>query len=171
MRHLYAQSVTCKIRTTNGSFIIGFDCGRWNSVRKRVTNNRLLRPKQLSFRVESNVHRVTKYNCVYALRSKLYCYSLWATRQRSGHVIARAVSLRLPTAATRVRAQFRSCGICGGTGAGSLRVLRLPLPIFIPLTAPNLSSSIIRGWYNRPISGRRTKRAVSPHPKEKKKLN
>jgi hypothetical protein len=54
--------------------------------------------------------------------------------------------------------ETRSCGICGGQssiGAGSLRVLRCPLPILIPPTAPH-SSSIIRGWYNRPISGRRT---------------
>jgi hypothetical protein len=55
--------------------------------------------------------------------------------------------------------QIRSCGICDGqrgTGAGFLRVLRFPLPIVIPPTAPH-SSSIIRGWYNRPVSGRRTK--------------
>jgi hypothetical protein len=49
--------------------------------------------------------------------------------------------------------QVRSCGICGGqsgTGAGFLAVLRFPLPILIPPSAPH-SSSIIRGWYNRPI--------------------
>jgi hypothetical protein len=56
-----------------------------------------------------------------------------------------------PTAAARVRSQVRSCGIYGGqsgTGAGFPRVLRFPLPILIPPTAPY--SSIIRGWYNRP---------------------
>jgi hypothetical protein len=61
---------------------------------------------------------------------------------------------QLPTAAAWVRSQIRSCEIRGGqsgTGAGFLRVLRLPLPIIIPY------SSIIRGWYNMPISGRRTK--------------
>jgi hypothetical protein len=48
----------------------------------------------------------------------------------------------------------RSCGICdgqSGTGEGFLRVLRFPLPIFIPPTAPHSSSSIIWGWYNRPV--------------------
>jgi hypothetical protein len=52
-------------------------------------------------------------------------------------------SRRLPTAATRVRAQVRSCGICSGlsgTGAGFIRVLRFLLPILIPPTAPYLSS-------------------------------
>jgi hypothetical protein len=65
--------------------------------------------------------------------------------------IAQAVSRRLPTAATQVLSQVRLCGICGGqsgTGAGLLPVLRFPLPILIPPTTP-LSSSIIRGWYNR----------------------
>jgi hypothetical protein len=64
-----------------------------------------------------------------------------------------------PTAVARVRAKVRSCGIRGGrsgTGAGFRRVLRFPLPILIPPTTPH-STSIIRGWYNRPISGRRTK--------------
>jgi hypothetical protein len=54
------------------------------------------------------------------------------------------VSLRLPTAAARVQAQARSCGICGGQsgiGAGFLRVLQFPLPILIPPTAPHSSSS------------------------------
>jgi hypothetical protein len=68
--------------------------------------------------------------------------------------MAQAVSRRLPTAAARVQAQVRSCGIRGGqsgTGTGLVRVLRFPLPILIPPTAPHSSSSIIRGWYNRPI--------------------
>jgi hypothetical protein len=48
-----------------------------------------------------------------------------------GRAIAQAVSRRLATAAARVRARVRSCGICGGqsgTGAGFLWVLRFPLP-------------------------------------------
>jgi hypothetical protein len=68
--------------------------------------------------------------------------------------IAQAVSRRLPTAAARVRAWVRSCAICGGqsgTGVGFLRVLRFPLPIFIPPIAPQSPSSIFWGWYNRPV--------------------
>jgi hypothetical protein len=66
-----------------------------------------------------------------------------------GRAIAQVVSRRLLTAAARVRAQFRSCGICGGqsgTKAGFLRVFRFPLPILIPPTVPHSSSPIIRGW-------------------------
>jgi hypothetical protein len=63
--------------------------------------------------------------------------------------MAKAVSGPLPNAAARARAQARSCGICGGqsdTGAGFLRVLRFPLSIHIPPTAPQSSSTIIWGW-------------------------
>jgi hypothetical protein len=52
---------------------------------------------------------------------------------------AEAVCSWLPTAAARVRARIWSSGFCGGqTGAGTdlLRVLRFPLPIFIPLNSP-----------------------------------
>jgi hypothetical protein len=45
-------------------------------------------------------------------------------------------------------------GICGGqsgAGAGSLRVLRFPLPIFIPPIAPQSPLYIIWGWYNRAV--------------------
>jgi hypothetical protein len=70
--------------------------------------------------------------------------------------------------------QVKSCGICGGqsgTGAGCLRVLLFPLPILIPPTAHHSSSSIIRGWYNRPSSGLRTKWTQShPTPRNKKKI-
>jgi hypothetical protein len=37
-----------------------------------------------------------------------------------------------------------------------LRVLRFPLPILIAPTVPRSPFTIIRGWYNRPTSGRRT---------------
>jgi hypothetical protein len=86
-----------------------------------------------------------------------------------GRALAQAVSFLLLTAAGRFRAQVKSCGVCSGqssTGAGFLRVLRFPLPVLIPPNAPH-SLSIIRGWYNRPISGRCTKWAQS-HPTPRK---
>jgi hypothetical protein len=58
---------------------------------------------------------------------------------RTGRALAHAVSHWLYIAAARVRARVRLCGICGGqsgTGAGFLRVLQFPLPIFIPQIAP-----------------------------------
>jgi hypothetical protein len=73
--------------------------------------------------------------------------------RRRGRSIAQAVSPWLPTAAARVRSRVWSSGICGGqSGAGAdfLRLLRFPLPIFIPPIAPQSPSSIIWGWYNRP---------------------
>jgi hypothetical protein len=65
-----------------------------------------------------------------------------------GRAIAQAVSRWLTTAAARVRARVWSSGICGGqdgAGAGYLRVLRFPLPIFIPPITPQSPSSIIWG--------------------------
>jgi hypothetical protein len=74
-----------------------------------------------------------------------------------------AVSRPLPTGEARVRAWVRSCGICGGQS-----VLGFPPPILIPPTAPH-SSSIIQGWYNRPINGVHTKWTQShPTPRNKK---
>jgi hypothetical protein len=60
---------------------------------------------------------------------------------------------QFPTAAARVRSRVWSSGICGeqsGAGAGFLRVLRFPLPIFIPPIAPQSPSPIIWRWYNKP---------------------
>jgi hypothetical protein len=73
---------------------------------------------------------------------------------RLGRAIAQAVSRRLPTAAAQLRARVWSCGICGGqSGAGAefLRVLRFPLQFFILPIAPQSPSSIIWGWYSRPV--------------------
>jgi hypothetical protein len=50
------------------------------------------------------------------------------------------VSRWLPTAAARVQTRVWSSGICGGqsgAGAGFLRVVRFPLPIFIPPNSPS----------------------------------
>jgi hypothetical protein len=78
---------------------------------------------------------------------------------RLGCAIAQVVSRRIPNSAARIRAQVSSCGICGGESdivVSFLRVLWFPLPVLIPATAPH-SSSIIRRWYDRPVSDRRAK--------------
>jgi hypothetical protein len=83
-----------------------------------------------------------------------------ALRRRNNRAIAQAVSRWVPTAVAQVGAQVRSCGICGahsGTTACFLRGLGFPLSILIPPNLPHSSSSIIRGKYNRPVSGQRTK--------------
>jgi hypothetical protein len=70
-----------------------------------------------------------------------------------GRAVAQAITRWLPISAARVRARVKSCGICSGesgTGGGFFRVLRFPLPIFIPPIAPQSPSPIIWGWYNRP---------------------
>jgi hypothetical protein len=85
--------------------------------------------------------------CIYMSANELY--HPWRPTRLGGRAIAQAVSRWLPTAAARVW----SCGICGGqrgAGVGFLRVLRFPLPIFIPPVAPQSPSSIIWGLYNGP---------------------
>jgi hypothetical protein len=87
-----------------------------------------------------------------------------------GRAMARTINRRIPTAEARVPSQFKSCGICGeqsGIGACILRALRFPLPILLPPNIPY--SSIIRGWHNRPNSGRRTK-CTQSHPTLRKKM-
>jgi hypothetical protein len=57
-----------------------------------------------------------------------------------GRTILQAVSRWLPTAAARVRSRVWSSEICGGqsgAGAGFLRVLRFPLPIFFLPNSPS----------------------------------
>jgi hypothetical protein len=85
-------------------------------------------------------------------------YSEMKQNTNFGRAIAQAITPWPPTEASQVRSQVRSCGIYGGRsgiGAGFLRVFWFPPPILIQPTAPY--PSIIRGWYNRAISSRRTK--------------
>jgi hypothetical protein len=87
------------------------------------------------------------------LASSPFYMGRWMEEPSLGRAIAQVVNRWLPTAAARVWARIWSCEICGGqsgAGAGFLRVLRFPLPIFILLTAPQSPSSIIWGLYNRP---------------------
>jgi hypothetical protein len=95
-----------------------------------------------------------------------YKYSLLKLQLCKGRAIAQAVSRWLPTAVAQIRAWVWSCGICGGqsgTGAGFVWVLRFPLPIFIPPIAPQSSSSIIWGLYNRPEVAAVPRDLVPPH--------
>jgi hypothetical protein len=109
---------------------------------------------------------------LYMLRKvKFFTYATvtWHT----GRTIDQVASCQLPTAVAQVQAQVRSRGVRvgqSGTGAGFLRVLRFPLPIIIPPTASHTSSSIIRGWYNRPNSGWHAKWTQS-EPTPQKKAN
>jgi hypothetical protein len=68
--------------------------------------------------------------------------SHWLSLRNSvcGRAIAQAVSRWLSIAAARVQTRIWSSGFCGGqsgAGAGFLRVLRFPLPIFIPPNSPS----------------------------------
>jgi hypothetical protein len=85
----------------------------------------------------------------------------------NGRAIAQAVSRWLPTAASRVPAQVKSCGICrgqSGTGAGFSYSTSVSSANSHSTDCSKFIIIIIRCWYNRPISGRCT-----PRTKKKKK--
>jgi hypothetical protein len=78
---------------------------------------------------------------------KVFYYLTYQVLQPSCHQIL--VPFELNTATV-----YMLCGIWGGqsgVGAGFLRVLWFPLPIFIPPISPQSPPSIIWGWYNRPV--------------------
>jgi hypothetical protein len=91
----------------------------------------------------------------------------------SGRVIAQADSRRLPTAAAPIRAHVGSSGICGGqSGTGHIfsEYFGFPCQFSFHRLLHIHQSFIIRGWYNRPNSGRRTKWTQSlPTTKKLKK--
>jgi hypothetical protein len=73
-----------------------------------------------------------------------------------GHLLQRLETPGLNSVAFSPQANYIlvygiNCGGQSGTGVGFLRVLRFPLPIFIPPIAPQSPSSIIWGWYNRSV--------------------
>jgi hypothetical protein len=111
---------------------------------------------------------------IYVFRILAHYIPVYSTKHWSlwwGRSCRREASRRLPTSAARVRSQVSLCGICTGqkaTGAGFLRVLQFPLSILIPATVPY--SSVIRGWYNGPNSGRRTEWTQLTPPQEIKKI-
>jgi hypothetical protein len=64
-------------------------------------------------------------------------------RSWGGRAIAQAVSRRLPTAAARVQTRVGTWDYVMGksvAGAGFLRELRFPLPIYITVCSPQSSS-------------------------------
>jgi hypothetical protein len=96
-------------------------------------------------------------------------------RLMSGRAVAQAVSRWLPTAAARVRARVWSSGICGGqsgAGAGVLRVLRFPLPVFIPPNSPS-SQSLREGTIGQLLADVPSGPSLdfTPHYENKKKFN
>jgi hypothetical protein len=92
-----------------------------------------------------------------------------------GCAIAQAVSRQVPTEAAQVRAQVKSCWICGGqsgTGTGFLRVLRFPLQILIPPTAPHSSSiSSGAGTIGQLVADVPSGLSLTPSQETKTKLN
>jgi hypothetical protein len=84
-----------------------------------------------------------------------HCY----LSQSCGRAIAQEVIRLLPTAAARVRVQVVKWDSWWTKWHwdrfSPSNSVSLPIPI--PPTAPHSSLSIIRGWYNRPISSGRTK--------------
>jgi hypothetical protein len=98
-------------------------------------------------------------------RARCTISSLFHFAGKVDTTLALAVSRRNPTAAARVRSHIKWCGISGGeggTGAGLLGVLLLPLLILIPPNAP--CSSIIRWCYGRLIGPRTKWSQIHPTP-------
>jgi hypothetical protein len=76
--------------------------------------------------------------------------------------MAEAISRWLPTAAAQVQSRVGSSGICGGqsgAGAGFLRVLRFPLPIFIPLNNSPLAAKEIVSTIKCMLNKKKKKRS------------
>jgi hypothetical protein len=81
----------------------------------------------------SRMHK-DNFNYTSPFGGSLYVWLCDVSNPNRSRAIAQEVSRRLPTAASHVLAQVKSCGICGGqsvTGADFLQALRFPLPIVL----------------------------------------
>jgi hypothetical protein len=90
-----------------------------------------------------------------------------------GRAIAQAVSCWLSTAAARVQTRVCSVGICGGksgAGVGFIRVLRFPLPVFIPPNSPS-SWSPGAGKIGQSVAAVPSRPNWTPPPTERLKKN
>jgi hypothetical protein len=101
-------------------------------------------PSKLSYSSQYTSNIISKMKVFNSVKSKKISGGISHSTQETGMVgraIAQAVSRWLPIAAAQVRARVWSSGFCDGqsnAGTDFLRVLRFPLPIFIP---PNSLSS------------------------------
>jgi hypothetical protein len=114
-------------------------------------------------------HRRKQYCRFESMRSRAETNCSSELVESTGRAIAQMVSRWLPTEAARLRARLWPCGICGGqSGVGEdfSEYFNFPCQFALRRLLPQSSSSfIVRGWYNRPVSGRRTKWTQS-HPIE-----
>jgi hypothetical protein len=118
---LYLQHLSHYILNGYNIYDIGWGDVDWIHLAQDKDRWRALMNTVMNFRVQQNVE------------------NSWVSEQLS-RAIAQAVSRWLPTAVARVQTLVWSSGICGGqSGAGAdiLRVLRFPLPIFIPPNSPS----------------------------------
>jgi hypothetical protein len=119
----------------SGHYTRRFSGHIWSSTRQILHGER--RAKNVSKR---NFYRKTR-----VLSTIRFCRN----PEIYGRAIAQTVSSRLPTAAARVRARVRSCGICGrqsGTGTG------FPCQFAFHGVLPQSSSLIRSGWIEQTVA-------------------
>jgi hypothetical protein len=157
---LSASSPFCPLRTQYVYFKTVLTVSNYMAADLSHTANGRKRQSQIL------IQTWTQYRLPYFPQIAMFPAEAWRSTSRSNWLVTVFLGRAwFPTASAKVRAQLRSCGICGGqsgTGTRFLRVLRVSLLIITPIAAHALSS-IIRGWYNSPNSDWRTKSTQS-HP-------